>query len=82
MVGRSDFKENPKSNLDLDLGFVNFVHPSHEFVTKSPLKHSTPSHTRKKNTYPNSMSYSFANTLILLPCMTMVLFVLLLEYLV
>ena len=23
MVGKSDFKENPKSDLDLDLGFVN-----------------------------------------------------------
>ena len=22
MVGKSDFKENPKSDLDLDLGFV------------------------------------------------------------
>ena len=22
-VGKSDFKENPKSDLDLDLGFVN-----------------------------------------------------------
>ena len=24
MVGKSDFKENPKSDLDLDLGFVNY----------------------------------------------------------
>ena len=23
MVGKTDFKENPKSYLDLDLGFVN-----------------------------------------------------------
>ena len=25
LVGKSDFKENPKSDLDLDLGFVNFL---------------------------------------------------------
>ena len=25
VVGKSDFKENPKSDLDLDLGFVNFL---------------------------------------------------------
>ena len=24
MVGKTDFKENPKSDLDLDLGFVNY----------------------------------------------------------
>ena len=24
VVGKSDFKENPKSDLDLDLGFVNY----------------------------------------------------------
>ena len=26
MVGKSDSKENPKSDLDLDLGFVNRLH--------------------------------------------------------
>ena len=25
MVGKSDSKENPKSDLDLDLGFVNWL---------------------------------------------------------
>ena len=25
VVGKSDFKENPKSNLDLDMGFVNLT---------------------------------------------------------
>ena len=25
VVGKSDSKENPKSDLDLDLGFVNFI---------------------------------------------------------
>ena len=25
VVGKSDFKENPMSDLDLDLGFVNYV---------------------------------------------------------
>ena len=33
VVGKSDFKENPKSDLDLDLGFVSrALYPKAKFI--------------------------------------------------
>ena len=47
MVGKSNSKENPKSNLDLDLGFVNFVK-----IARVPNQYSAPNLAQGTNIIP------------------------------